>query len=156
MSVVWTRMACWQVWASKWNDRAWLSRKARGVADGDLFMACLLQQVCLAVFIPLHCPTACSCQLLGFTQKLCLFPSLVARFRLFFQQFVCMHQMRDCSCSLPLRYALPDFQHTPGTALIIATTMMHDSVTTCCTFVRLPRCHRLQCRVSGWGSIDRC
>ncbi len=35
----------WQVWASKWNDRAWLSRKARGVADADLFMACLLQQV---------------------------------------------------------------------------------------------------------------
>lgn len=35
-----------QVWASKWNDRAWLSRKARGVADADLFMACLLQQVC--------------------------------------------------------------------------------------------------------------
>lgn len=34
-----------QVWASKWNDRAWLSRKARGVADTDLFMACLLQQV---------------------------------------------------------------------------------------------------------------
>ncbi|DBB11157.1 TPA: Phosphoglucan, water dikinase, chloroplastic [Trebouxia sp. C0006] len=34
-----------QVWASKWNDRAWLSRKARGVADADLFMACLLQQV---------------------------------------------------------------------------------------------------------------
>lgn len=39
--------ACLQVWASKWNDRAWLSRKARGVADSDLFMACLLQQVCL-------------------------------------------------------------------------------------------------------------
>ena len=34
-----------QVWASKWNDRAWLSRRARGVAEGDLFMSCLLQQV---------------------------------------------------------------------------------------------------------------
>lgn len=39
-------LVCVQVWASKWNDRAWLSRKARGVADADLFMACLLQQVC--------------------------------------------------------------------------------------------------------------
>lgn len=36
---------CLQVWASKWNDRAWLSRRARGVAEGDLFMSCLLQQV---------------------------------------------------------------------------------------------------------------
>ena len=34
-----------QVWASKWGDRAWLSRKARSVADSDLYMACLLQQV---------------------------------------------------------------------------------------------------------------
>ncbi|KAK9803518.1 hypothetical protein WJX73_002149 [Symbiochloris irregularis] len=33
------------VWASKWNERAWLSRRARGVKDSDLFMACLLQQV---------------------------------------------------------------------------------------------------------------
>ncbi|KAA6428767.1 MAG: carbohydrate-binding module family 45 protein [Trebouxia sp. A1-2] len=39
-----------QVWASKWNDRAWLSRKARGVADADLFMACLLQQVVSAQY----------------------------------------------------------------------------------------------------------
>ena len=38
------------MWASKWNDRACLSRKARGVADSDLFMACLLQQV-----YPLSC-----------------------------------------------------------------------------------------------------
>lgn len=50
----WTRdSAAWQqawkavcgVWASKWNDRAWLSRKARGIKDGDLKMAVLLQQV---------------------------------------------------------------------------------------------------------------
>lgn len=34
-----------EVWASKWNDRAWLSRRAQGVPDGDLFMAVLLQQV---------------------------------------------------------------------------------------------------------------
>lgn len=33
------------VWASKWGDRAWLSRRARGVPDDQLFMACLLQQV---------------------------------------------------------------------------------------------------------------
>ena len=33
-----------QVWASKWSDRAWLSRRARGVADTSLFMAVLLQQ----------------------------------------------------------------------------------------------------------------
>lgn len=33
-----------QVWASKWSDRAWLSRRARGVKDEDLFMAVLLQQ----------------------------------------------------------------------------------------------------------------
>lgn len=33
------------VWASKWNDRAWLSRKARGIKDADLKMAVLLQQV---------------------------------------------------------------------------------------------------------------
>ncbi|KAL4424419.1 hypothetical protein ABPG77_005662 [Micractinium sp. CCAP 211/92] len=44
---------CWEdawraickVWASKWNDRAWLSRRAQGVPDKDLFMAVLLQQV---------------------------------------------------------------------------------------------------------------
>ncbi|PRW45423.1 Carbohydrate-Binding Module Family 45 [Chlorella sorokiniana] len=34
-----------QVWASKWNDRAWLSRRAQGVPDADLYMAVLLQQV---------------------------------------------------------------------------------------------------------------
>lgn len=34
-----------QVWASKWTERAWLSRKARGVKDSDLYMAALLQQV---------------------------------------------------------------------------------------------------------------
>ncbi|KAI3425011.1 hypothetical protein D9Q98_008393 [Chlorella vulgaris] len=34
-----------QVWASKWGDRAWLSRRTQGVADGDLYVAVLLQQV---------------------------------------------------------------------------------------------------------------
>jgi hypothetical protein len=34
-----------RVWASKWNDRAWLSRRAYGVPDDDLFMSVLLQQV---------------------------------------------------------------------------------------------------------------
>ena len=34
-----------KVWASKWNDRAWLSRTARGIKDGDLKMAALLQKV---------------------------------------------------------------------------------------------------------------
>ena len=33
------------MWASKWNDRAWLGRQAAGLAEDDLFMACLLQQV---------------------------------------------------------------------------------------------------------------
>jgi len=36
---------CVQVWASKWTERAWLSRRARGVPDSSLFMAVLLQQV---------------------------------------------------------------------------------------------------------------
>lgn len=34
-----------RVWASKYNDRAWLSRRTQGVPDGDLFMSVLLQQV---------------------------------------------------------------------------------------------------------------
>jgi len=34
-----------RVWASKWNERAYLSRKARGIPDEDLFMAVLIQQV---------------------------------------------------------------------------------------------------------------
>jgi alpha-glucan,water dikinase len=33
------------VWASKWNERAYLSRAASGIADKDLFMAVLVQQV---------------------------------------------------------------------------------------------------------------
>jgi alpha-glucan, water dikinase len=33
------------VWASKWNDRAWLSRRAQGIAEDSLYMAVLLQQV---------------------------------------------------------------------------------------------------------------
>ncbi|KAK9862996.1 hypothetical protein WJX84_004122 [Apatococcus fuscideae] len=39
-----------QVWASKWNDRAWLGRQAAGLAEDDLFMACLLQQVVAAEY----------------------------------------------------------------------------------------------------------
>ena len=34
-----------RVWASKWNDRAYLSRKARGIPHQDLFMAVLIQEV---------------------------------------------------------------------------------------------------------------
>lgn len=34
-----------QVWASKWNDRAWLNRKASGIPESDLYVAVLLQQV---------------------------------------------------------------------------------------------------------------
>ena len=34
-----------RVWASKWNERAWLSRQAHGIRHDDLFMAVLIQQV---------------------------------------------------------------------------------------------------------------
>jgi alpha-glucan,water dikinase len=34
-----------RVWASKWNERAYLSRRARGVPDAELKMAVLIQQV---------------------------------------------------------------------------------------------------------------
>ncbi len=34
-----------RVWASKWNERAYLSRAAAGIAHGDLYMAVLIQQV---------------------------------------------------------------------------------------------------------------
>jgi alpha-glucan,water dikinase len=34
-----------QVWASKWNERAFLSRKKMGIKDEDLFMAVLVQPV---------------------------------------------------------------------------------------------------------------
>jgi alpha-glucan,water dikinase len=34
-----------RVWASKWNERAFLNRKANGIAHDDLFMAVLVQQV---------------------------------------------------------------------------------------------------------------
>lgn len=40
-----TWSAICSVWASKWSDRAWLSRKAVGVPDHDLFMSVLLQRV---------------------------------------------------------------------------------------------------------------
>ncbi len=39
----WTCMK--RVWASKWNDRAWLSRRAKKIMDDDLFMAVLIQPV---------------------------------------------------------------------------------------------------------------
>ncbi len=44
-----------QVWASKWTDRAWLSRRACGVPEGDLFMSVLLQQVCAGRVPPMKC-----------------------------------------------------------------------------------------------------
>ncbi len=34
-----------RVWASKWNERAYLSRKAWGIPDEDVFMAVTIQQV---------------------------------------------------------------------------------------------------------------
>ena len=34
-----------RVWASKWNERAYLSRRAAGIPDEDLYMAVLIQQV---------------------------------------------------------------------------------------------------------------
>ena len=34
-----------RVWASKWNERAYLSRKARGIPHEDILMAVLIQQV---------------------------------------------------------------------------------------------------------------
>lgn len=34
-----------QVWASKWSDRAWLSRRALKLPDDDLVMGVLLQEV---------------------------------------------------------------------------------------------------------------
>jgi alpha-glucan,water dikinase len=37
-----------RVWASKWNERAYLSRRARGIAHENLRMAVLIQQVVLA------------------------------------------------------------------------------------------------------------
>ncbi len=37
-----------QVWASKWNDRAFLSRQRMGLQHADLFMAVLIQQVVAA------------------------------------------------------------------------------------------------------------
>lgn len=36
------------VWASKWNDRAWLSRGALGMAEDDLVMSVLVQQIVAA------------------------------------------------------------------------------------------------------------
>jgi alpha-glucan,water dikinase len=39
-----------EVWASKWNERAFLSRKTRGIAHGDLFMAVLIQAMVKAEY----------------------------------------------------------------------------------------------------------
>ena len=39
-----------RVWASKWNDRAYLSRKANGIPHEDLFMAVLIQEVVQAEY----------------------------------------------------------------------------------------------------------
>jgi alpha-glucan,water dikinase len=33
------------VWASKWTDRAWLSREKQGIPHGEVYMAVLIQQV---------------------------------------------------------------------------------------------------------------
>ncbi len=46
-SVPWDQAwrAITRVWASKWNDRAYFSRTARGIAHEDLNMATLIQQV---------------------------------------------------------------------------------------------------------------
>eukprot|EP00898_Chlorokybus_atmophyticus_P007825 jgi/Chlat1/8043/Chrsp73S00600 len=49
----WEKAAAWnrawnairQVWASKWTDRAYLSRRARSVPEDSLVMACLLQRI---------------------------------------------------------------------------------------------------------------
>lgn len=40
-----TWAAVCKVWASKWNDRAWLSRQSQGVKESDLFMSVLVQEV---------------------------------------------------------------------------------------------------------------
>ncbi len=39
-----------RVWASKWNDRAFVSRRKQGIADDDLYMAVLIQQVVKAEY----------------------------------------------------------------------------------------------------------
>lgn len=39
----WTCIKC--VWGSKWNERAYLSRTARGISHEDLFMAVLIQEL---------------------------------------------------------------------------------------------------------------
>jgi alpha-glucan,water dikinase len=46
-SVAWeqTWHAIRRVWASKWNDRAYLSRRARGIPHDSLLMAVLIQEV---------------------------------------------------------------------------------------------------------------
>jgi alpha-glucan,water dikinase len=46
-SVSWDEawLAIKRVWASKWNERAWLNRRANGVRDDSLFMAVLIQEI---------------------------------------------------------------------------------------------------------------
>lgn len=45
-----TWAAVCRVWASKWNDRAWLSRRTQGVEESDLYMSVLLQEVIPATY----------------------------------------------------------------------------------------------------------
>ncbi len=44
----WSRIK--QVWASKWNERAFLSRRRMGIAHADLYMAVLIQEVAPAEY----------------------------------------------------------------------------------------------------------
>lgn len=66
-SVSWDEawLAIKRVWASKWNERAWLSRRANGVPDHRLFMAVLIQQIVEAEYaFVIHTanPTTCDRQ----------------------------------------------------------------------------------------------
>jgi alpha-glucan,water dikinase len=51
-SIAWdeTWAAVCKVWASKWNDRAWLSRQSQGVKESDLYMSVLVQEVIPAAY----------------------------------------------------------------------------------------------------------
>lgn len=42
-SAIWDAIC--KVWASKWTDRAWLSRRARGEPDSSVFMSVLIQRI---------------------------------------------------------------------------------------------------------------
>lgn len=47
-SAIWDAIC--KVWASKWTDRAWLSRRARGEPDSSVFMSVLIQKIVPAQF----------------------------------------------------------------------------------------------------------